>query len=193
MTSSDGVSKRSSVMQPLGGLKAPDTEGKMKSKQSLHSTTEPKRSKTKLIGSMNELSKSVDSGNMGRVSWYAPFTHWIYELTNYLQEKYYEYVSYRAECILELFLLIPFGLLGLILYYMDSAILPNAIVEVLLKVSLVVAGQIAEYSASIINKRHSQMKLMAKIAANRATARDVFNTLRGKNINRVLKYSGMII
>jgi hypothetical protein len=196
------IGKRSTTTSPEGkdplkgsrssGYHVPLEAKVTRRKQSL-SQNELNRSKDLVKGSLMDLASESAKGSttLKRMAYYAPFIQWFFDTYARLIELYFEHVSFKMECLLQLFVLLPFVLLGLILYYMDVAILPDLYVELSLKVGLVVIGQLAEYSVSIVNQRHAEITCMAKIVTNSATARDIFETIAGKRVNKILKYSGM--
>jgi hypothetical protein len=197
------IGKRSTTTSPEGkeplkgsrssGYQVPLEAKVTRRKQSL-SQNELNRSKDQFKGSLMDLATESAKGSttLKRMAYYSPFVQWFFDASVRLNELYYEHITFKMECVLQLFVLLPFVLLALILYYMDVAIMPDLYIELLLKVCLVIIGQLAEYSVSIVNQRHAEITCMAKIVTNQATARDVFETIAGKRVNKILKYSGIL-
>jgi hypothetical protein len=194
MRRSSVIDYQKSPMQLRRGSKTappPQSIGKMSYGDSKKSVLEPNPIEMIISRDIVACSKASSKGSSLRLHDHeSPLLRWFNDYQQYLMDLYLKTVTFKSECLLMLTLLVPFLLLAIIFYFIDFAVLPDYYFALGLKVAIVLVGLLAEYSVSLINKRHADLACMIKIIRNDANSRTILRSAEGKGSNRFLKYCG---
>jgi hypothetical protein len=117
-----------------------------------------------------------------------PITRLYFQAKYWFIEKYYCNITFRKECLLILLALFPYGIIALILQWMDQTTIYDYYLSVAFKVIFILVGMLTEKSVAIVNQRHSDLTAIISIVGNEASPELVIGASNGERVNKLLKY-----
>jgi hypothetical protein len=163
---------------------APENEEIRQSQNDLKES-EPAQIENEVVTAQQDDDESVLIYSINR-----PFWERYYQT---IHQKYLEVVSYKAESMLLLLILVPFIILVSLLFSIDDTVLRDETTALGFKVFLVTIGMLAKQTVGVVNHRHSQLRTMIKMKNNEATVKSVLDAAEGKGTSRLLSITGSLV